>query len=334
LESLASYLASGLDLSEALEDLRKQSGLPELRQILGHVLVDVRSGVALSQAMSRHDHVFGSTVTTMIGVGEEVGELATQLKAASAHLRHLDEIANLSRRSLAYPLVTLTVVLGVFGFWAMVVVPALADTFMDMGQDLPEPMRAMLWVSGAMRAYGLIILAMVAGLVLLIWAGVKKSTRMRRWLDILLFKLPYIGPVLVQAANARALELFGVLLGNGVDPDKTLRLAAKSMSNSHYQDMLMRARMLVSGGMPLSEALRRGGALQDAPLRMLHVGERSGQLREQSDLAAAECRRELNHSVQMLSKMVEPFLLVIFTLLLSFFILGFLAPIYQSLGGM
>lgn len=333
LETLASYLGSGLVLSEALHDLHGQTRTPELRQVVSHLLVDVQAGVALSRSMSRHDHIFSPTVLTMVGVGEEVGELPAQLKAAAEHLRHMEEIARLSRRILAYPLVTLTVLLGVLGFWVLMVVPALADTFMDLGMDLPGAMQAALWLSQTLHDHGLALLAgMTAGAVLFV-LGVKKSTLMRLLADTLVIRLPFVGPVASQAAAARALELFGTLLGNGVAPDRTLTLVWQAMTNSHYRKMLENARHLVSAGLPLSEALRRGAVLDDAAVRMLHAGERTGKLKEHCDLAAAEYRRQLNHSVQMLSKMMEPFLLVLFTILLAFFILGFLAPVYQSLGG-
>ncbi len=333
LETLASYLGSGLILSEALQDLRGQTKTPELRQILSHLLVDVQAGVSLSRSMSRHGHVFSPTVLTMAGVGEEVGELPAQLKAAAEHLRHMDEIARLSRRILAYPLITLTVLLGVFGFWVLKVVPALAETFTDMGRDLPGAMQAALWLSHALSNHGLTLLAALIGCAVLLWLGVKKTSFLRRCTDTLLLRLPFIGPVVSLAAGARVLELFGALLSNGVDPDRSLTLAWQAMTNSHYRNMLENARSMVSGGVSLSEALRRGGVLEDAAVRMLHAGERTGRLKEHCDLAAAEYRRRLHHSVQMLSKMMEPFLLVVFTLLLAFFILGFLAPVYQSLGG-
>jgi type II secretory pathway component PulF len=334
LETLASYLGSGIALAEALSDLRTRTKAPELRQILSHLLVDVQSGVPLSAAMARHEHVFSPVTTTMIGVGEEVGELPAQIKAAAAHLRHMDEIAKLARRTLAYPLVTLTVLLGVFLFWVVVVIPALANTFMDLGRELPGTMQAMLRVSAFLRVHGLTLLAGVGLALPLLWLAVKKSTLLRRWKDKASIRLPFVGPVLAQAAAARALELLGVLLGNGVAPDKSLALTCKATHNAHYRDMLEQARGLVCGGVPLSEALARGKGFDDAALRLIHAGERTGRLKKQCDLAAAEYRRQLNHSVQMLSKMVEPFLLVVFTLLLAFFILGFLAPIYQSLGGM
>ncbi len=334
LETLASYLGSGIALAEALSDLRTRTKAPELRQILSHLLVDVQSGVPLSAAMARHEHVFSPVTTTMIGVGEEVGELPAQTKAAAAHLRHMDEIAKLARRTLAYPLITLTVILGVFLFWVVVVIPALANTFTDLGRDLPGTMRAMLRASAFLRIHGLTLLAGVGLAVPLFWLAVKKSTLLRRWKDKTAIRLPFVGSVLAQAAAARALELLGVLLGNGVAPDKSLTLTCKATHNAHYRDILEQARQLVSGGVPLSEALGRAKGFDDAALRLIHAGERTGRLKEQCDLAAAEYRRQLNHSVQMLSKMVEPFLLVIFTLLLAFFILGFLAPIYQGLGGM
>ena len=334
LETLASYLGSGIALAEALSDLRTRTKALELRQILSHLLVDVQSGVPLSAAMARHEHVFSPVTTTMIGVGEEVGELPAQIKAAAAHLRHMDEISKLARRTLAYPLITLTVILGVFLFWVVVVIPALANTFTDLGRDLPGTMRAMLRASAFLRVHGLTLLAGVGLAVPLFCLAVKKSTLLRRWKDKVAIRLPFVGPVLAQAAAARALELLGVLLGNGVAPDKSLTLTCKATHNAHYRDILEQARRLVSGGVPLSEALGRAKGFDDAALRLIHAGERTGRLKEQCDLAAAEYRRQLNHSVQMLSKMVEPFLLVVFTLLLAFFILGFLAPIYQSLGGM
>ncbi len=333
LETLASYLGSGLVLAEVLEDLRGQAKTPELRQILSHLLVDVQAGVPLSRSMSRHGHIFSPTVITMVNVGEEVGELPAQLKAAAGHLRHMDEIMRLSRRILAYPLITLTVLLGVLGFWVLKVVPALAETFMDLGMDLPGAMQAALWLSHALWDHGLTILAAIFILVPLAWLAVKKSTLARRWMDVLIIRLPFVGPVVSQAAAARVLELFGTLLGNGVDPDRSLTLAWQAMTNSQYRKMLENAREMVSGGMSLSEALHRGGVLDDAAVRMLHAGERTGKLKDHCELAAAEYRRQLNHSVQMLAKMMEPFLLVLFTILLAFFILGFLAPVYQSLGG-
>ncbi|WP_045222614.1 type II secretion system F family protein [Desulfonatronum thioautotrophicum] len=334
LETLAAYLASGIALADALGDLRTQTRGPELRQVLGHLLVDVRSGVALSRAMARHEHIFSPVTTTMVGVGEEVGELPTQIRAAAEHLRHMEEIARLARRTLVYPVITLSVLMGVLLFWVLMVVPALAGTFEDLGRDLPGSMRFMLRVSAVLHEHGL-VLAMALGLTVpLLWLTVKKSTLVRGWRDKLAIRLPFVGPVVAQAAAARALELLGVLLGNGVAPDKSLDLTCKATHNAHYRDILKRARRLISGGVPLSTALARSKGFDDAAVRLLHAGERTGRLKEQCEAAAAEYRRRLSHSVQMLSKMVEPILLVLLTLLLAFFILGFLAPIYQTLGGM
>jgi len=120
--------------------------------------------------------------------------------------------------------------------------------------------------------------------------------------------------------------------------DAAIATTAETISNVRYQERLRRALEQVSRGARLADAL---GGVKDSKrnplfpllaIKMIGVGERSGQLAESFQYLATYFEREVDTTTKNVTTIIEPALLLIIGLLVAFISLSVISPIYQITG--
>ena len=143
------------------------------KDIIQTVVDDIRRGVQLPDAMSRHPEAFSPLYCRTIKVSEQTGNLGNALLYVADHMEKQGVMVSKVARSLAYPMFVLLVGIGVISLLVLVTLPALSDLFLSLGGELPLPTKIMVVITDAASKYLLHILGFVA---LLIGAGVVVMT--------------------------------------------------------------------------------------------------------------------------------------------------------------
>lgn len=327
--NLAMMLGSGITVLSSLQEVREDMKNRRLMGVVNFMISDISTGQTFSEAARRHPKVFSNIILNMIRIGEETGRLDRMLKNISDHLNHVEQIISDTKRALIYPGFLLFVVTGAVVFWFWYVVPQIVSLFQDIGVELPTITKVLIFISYLVQNYFLWALGGIAVSAIVLVVARRTVYRVRYAIDWGLLRMPVLATILNTSAIARVSENLGILIGAGVTVLRTLEIITDSMQNVVYKERLQQVQEEIKLGNTLALSLRRANALHPFAIRMIGVGEDTGRLEEQTVYVARQYRERLTNLVEVLSKSLEPAMLVIMGLFFALIVAGLLLPIYD-----
>lgn len=324
-------LRAGLPMLEALTDLRDSITHPRFRDVLAAVIASVEGGKSLSQAMEEHPDTFNHVFVSLIAVGEESGELADVLRKQTDALKWQDELVAKAKAVTIYPAFVGVVVLGVLMFMMLFVVPQMVDFIREMGQELPLHTRALIATSRFLGGnwYWVLTAPVVAFFVLRFQA--RRNARVRMLVDRCKLKVWYVGPIVNKLILSRFASFFSLLYGAGLDVMASLRISEDIAGNAVVKAALQQISASIKEGKSLSAGVAATGLFPPLVVRMVSLGETTGQLDGALENVSYFYDREVTESIDRLKAMIEPAMTVILGGILGWVMLSVLGPIYNTL---
>ncbi len=326
---LADLASAGLPLDRVLQVVAEQSESGALKRISEETLVDVRSGMPISQALAKHPKYFSSVFTQTLRAGEasgQFGEVASRL--ADYQEKEVTRRGQVTS-ALVYPSVLATTSLGVIIFLITFVLPRMSGVFSEMGNDLPMTTRALLSVSAFVTHYWLFLLIVIGGAVIGIraWFATPGGAESR---DRFLLSAPVIGPVVQKATVSRFARVLGTLVFGGVPMLEALEIAGLSASNRVFLKSAQAVEEEVRAGRSIAEAMRDAGSFPPVLTHMVGVGEEIGDLPKMLGRVADSLDFEVDTGMRRLVSLVEPVIVLSMGTVVGFVVLSVLLPIYQA----
>lgn len=323
---LAALLEAGVPADRALAEAEELSGR-RVSPLFAEARRRVREGASLSAALD----AAGGLPPMAIGLlraGEAHGRIAAATRRLAEDLEREAELRARVRAALAYPVFLAVVGTASVGLIVGVVVPRFAGLLSDLGQTLPPATRALIAVSHAVAAHGLLI-AGVAAICAVLGVRAVATGAGALALHRLLLDLPIIGPLRRRLASARSCRALAGLLESGVPLLAALDLARGAAGDRAVAERLAQVREAVSQGERLGAALRRHDALAPTALRLATFGERSGRLAELVAQAARLEAAGADRALRALVGLLEPALIVGFGALVAFVAAALLQAVYS-----
>ena len=325
---LADLLGGGLSLFQALHLLAQQTEHRPLQRVVQEVAAAVRDGQAFSAALARYPDVFPPLYVSMVRAGEAGGALDAVLVRLADVTENEAELRSRMASAFVYPSVVLVIGCATVIVLLTYVVPKLMELFAETGQVLPLPTRLLLATSDALRGWWW---AWLGGLAVAAWGAklARRSRVGRAFLDRLLLRLPVGGELVRKLHTARFARNLGVMIGQGVPMLQAIDVAASTMSNLVFRQATQRVREQVQGGASLSKSLSASGQFPTFVCNMVAVGEESGTLDAALQKVASGYERETDRTLQLLTTLLEPALIVLVGLVVMFIVIAILLPILQ-----
>ncbi len=323
---------AGVPLLDGLSDVRDTTDSPRLRDIMSDVYREVAEGSSLSAALAKHPAVFEPIFISLISSGEETGNLIASFSQVIKHLKWTDAMRSKVKKATRYPKILVVVVVGVIWMMMSVVVPQVVGFLKDIGQELPAVTRALIATSDFFANYFLYILGVMVALYIFLRAGRAMSPGFRYRTDYIALHMPVAGQVIRKISLSQFCQTFGVLFTSGLDILKCLDAAKMTAGNVVIVDALDLVRQQVQEGFPLSTALQRSGEFPSLVVRMVKVGEESGNLTGVLEQVAEFYDKDVNEAVDAMIQMIEPTLTVILGGMILWIAAAVFGPIYDSFG--
>ena len=327
-------LRAGVPVLDCLADIRDATDSPRLRDVLSATHLDVRDGQMLSAALARHARVFDDIFVGLVRVGEETGNLGESFAELARHLRWLSELRQRIKRALRYPLVIALLLAVVIALMLGYVVPSVVGYLREVGVALPLLTVALIDLSDFFLAAWPALIAVPLAL----WAGLAAARRVSAdaavAIDAAKLRLPLIGPVLRRIALSRFIHYFSMLFRGGVPLLVSLEAARGVVGNRQIAAAVGAAIDGVAGGQSLAQALHSTGAFPNLVVRMVRVGEETGELLETLGNVTYFYDREVDEAVSVLIAALEPTVTVVLGALLTWVAVAVLGPIYNSFGAL
>lgn len=323
---LAIMLRAGLALDNALRVLIDMAHKPSVSELVQSILDAVKGGTPLSRALAAHRALFGDFYINMVRSGEVSGQMSAVLDRLVEHMERQRALRDSVVSATIYPAILLAV--AVLSLVAMLgfVVPQFEKLFTDMGDALPLPTRIVMEMGHAFRQYGIVIVLVVAGGVMLLLRWLR-SPAGRQWWQTRLLRLPLMGPLALKYQLTLFSRSLGTLLGNGVPMLTALHIATDTVGNTVLQQALSKVAPIVKEGGKVVQAVSSTGIFEPLAISLIRVGEETGRVGPMMLELSNILNREVETGIKRLLTLVEPVLILVLGVLIAAIIVSILLGI-------
>jgi type IV pilus assembly protein PilC len=326
---LATMIDAGLPLVQCLDILGSQTENKSLAKTVNQVRSDVESGATFADALKKHPKIFDTLYCNMVAAGEAGGILDTILGRLATFMEKFAKIKGQIKSAMIYPAIILSVAVAVVSLLLIVVVPMLANIFLEAKMQLPLPTRIVMAVSNFMKGWGgLIILILAIGF----FVGLRqfrKTERGLRTTDGIALKIPVVGSLIQRVSVAKFTRTLGTLLTSGVPILEGLLIVSRTAGNKVVEEAILATRQSVSEGKTLADPLGRSKIFPAMVVSMISVGEATGALDNMLNKIADFYDDEVDAAVAALTSMLEPMLMIFLGVVVGFVIVAMYMPIFQ-----
>jgi type IV pilus assembly protein PilC len=332
-KQLALLIEAGTDVVAALELLQGQITNRALQTMVKEVIVAVRGGAKLSQAMSRHPKAFSRLYCRTVAIGEETGNLEQVLRQMANYIEKEALAAKKVKSAMIYPIIVVLLVIMVIAVMVFFVMPNFMGLYGALGAELPMATRALLAISGFLLSYWWAILLAVLGVAAGLYAYIKTPTG-RYWWDSFKLKMPLLGNVILFSELARYANTIATLFRAGVPLPEIMTLSIDNAQNKVIADALTTVRDEMLKGQGLSRPMSRNSIFPALIVQMAAVGEGTGNLDATMDTVAQSYEMEANDRTDALIAAITPATTVIMGGIVAFIALALVSAMYGVFGQM
>lgn len=326
-QEFCTLVKAGLPILQALEILHHRSGQARLHAVLSDVIEDIKGGKALSDAMAVHPAWFPPLYTATVRAGEQSGALVDVLKRFIEYQKKMLAVQRKLVTSLAYPVflvIALIVVLSIFIFY---VIPNFTQMYSDV-KDLPALTFMLITATQNMATSApLLFTALAAGIIgLYLW---QRSAAGKRLLDGLKLRIPLVRTLMIQYILSQLTRTLATVLRGGIPLVQALDTTAGVIGNSVIAGRLIEARKMVTEGVSLADSFERTAVAPDMTVRMIEVGESSGDLPQMLEDVADFYDQEVENKLTALTTMIEPVLMLSMGIVIAVIVVALYLPIFE-----
>ncbi len=324
----SAMISAGVPLLRTLSIIVEQCKNRKLKSALEDVRRSVESGLSLSDALSRHDGVFDKLYISMVRAGEAGGFLSEVLKRLADFLEARQKLNQKVRAAMVYPSVVLVIALIVFWVMLTFILPIFEGLFRNIGTDLPAYTRFLMNLSEYARSIwmGLFIVGlMIFGYFCRRYYRTEKG---REHIDGMVLSLPLFGDLSRKVAIARFCRTFGTLIKAGVPMLSALDVVKDTAGNASIARSVERIYNEVRQGGSISKPMARISLFPTMVTQMVAVGEETGNLDEMLTKVAEFYDMEVDNSVESLTSLLEPIMVVGIGGIVGSVVVGMYLPIF------
>src|SRR3990167_7602235 len=256
-QNLATFLRSGVPIVRALE-LTGAEASPRLAVLLESVSGDLRSGASLAKSLARFPNDFDPVFLALVEAGEATGKLTEVFKELAGRLKSDARTLSKVRSAFVYPSIVFAALLVLGLVLAFFVLPRITGVFARF--DIKLPLATQLLIAGTklLNARPILSIAGIIGLSVaaLVGATSEFGRRLGRYLGS---RTPGIRQVFWNLDLERFTSTLWILVGAGVPIQRSLAIAARTISNPKLAAAIPLAAERLGAGRRLSDALAHSG---------------------------------------------------------------------------
>ena len=322
---------AGVPILEGLADLRDGEENPAFRDVVTGVIEAIEGGNSFSQALDLYPKIFDDVFVSLIRVGERSGKMSEVLVDITETLKWQDELLAKAQKIMTYPAVIGTLVMSVIMFLMIFVVPDIMDAIVGLGGKIPFQTKVLMAVSRFMVDFWYVVIAAPFAIYFIFRYFYNSSSEAHFKLDGLMLKLPIIGPVNEKIKISRFTRYFSLMFASGITVLDAIDLSKRVVSNAVLEDGIDRAWQQISEGSSISEAFKNIGIFPPLVVRMLRVGEASGQMDRSLDNVSYFFERDINDSIEKMEPVMQTALMATIGSIVLWLALSVLGPIYDMI---
>ncbi len=329
-KQFATMVKAGLPILQVLAMLRDQIENPSMKDVIEDIRKSLEGGVTLSKCFEKYPNLFDNIYVNLIKAGEASGKLDVFLLKIVESLEKKEKIKKKIKGALMYPGIMFTVAITVSAFMLVKVVPVFAKMYEGMGVALPTPTAVIMTMSDFLRGTGgmIILLGGIIGFIVFRYLTTKNETMKYKWHKQVL-KLPVFGDMILKSLIARISLVLGNLSAAGVNLLESLEIAKSVSNNVVVTEALENVKKGVFSGDTLTKLFLKEPLFPPTFSHLISVGEHSGPLAVMFGSVASYYEEEFDNSVDNMSSLIEPIMIVFMGLMIGGLMIAMYSPIFN-----
>jgi len=329
-QELVALLQAGMPLIEVLETLEEKEAQPWVKKSLRKIISYLYEGHNLSYALEQLPDCFPSLFVATVRSSEKTSSLPEVLARYIVYQSQLEEIKKKVITSSIYPVILAVVGSLVVLFLMVFVVPSFSHIFEEMGGNIPLMSKLLMGFGNFLNDHLKVFLAVFLT-ILGVFGFVAIQPTSKVWAMQKMWEMPVIGQRLHLYQLARFYRSLGMLLQSGMPILVALKLVSGLLQESLHEQ-LKQASLTIQEGGSISQAMEKYGLVTPLAMRLLRVGERTGQMGEMMERIAAFYEEETVRWIERFVKLFEPLLMVFVGLLVGVIVVLMYFPIFELAG--
>ncbi len=326
---IATMMKSGVPIVQALEIIGGGNKNPAMKKMVGSLRNDIEGGASIYEAMSQFPVQFDELYRNLVRAGESSGVLETVLETIATYKENIETIKGKIKKALFYPAMVIAVAILISAVLMIYVVPIFRETFSSFGADLPAFTSLVFGISDFVVkwfwAVGIVIAAAIGFFIY----TYKRSSKLQHTVDRLMLKIPVIGKVLHESAIARFARTLALTFRAGVPLVEALENVAGATGSMVYQKATLQIKDDVAVGYPVNVAMKQVNLFPHMVVQMTAIGEEAGALDTMLLKVAEFYEEEVSNTVDALSSLIEPMVMVIIGGLVGSIVVAMYLPIFK-----
>jgi type IV pilus assembly protein PilC len=326
---LATMMKSGVPLITSLEIIGNGQKNPKMKKLVDGLRLDIEGGSSIYEALGKYPVQFDDLFRNLVRAGESAGVLETILDTIANYKENIETIKGKIKKALFYPATVVAVAIIVCAVLLIFVVPTFKESFASYGADLPAFTNLVFGISEQLVKYWWAVLLLGALAFGTFFYVYKRSEKLRFAVDRLMLKLPVVGQVLHHSSIARFSRTLAVSFKAGVPLVEAMESVAGATGNRVYEQAVLRMRDDISVGYPVNVAMKQLNLFPHMVVQMTAIGEEAGALDAMLFKVAEFYEQEVNNTVDALSSLIEPMVMVIIGTLVGSIVIAMYLPIFK-----
>ncbi|MBU3911751.1 MAG: type II secretion system F family protein [Candidatus Omnitrophica bacterium] len=325
---LATMVDSGIPLVQAMDILHEQIEKPVFKNVIAAIRDDIETGASFSDALCKHPAVFSPLYINMVKAGESSGSLDDILDRLASYLEKANVLQRKVKTSLVYPAAVVTMAILITLVMLLKVIPTFKGIFSMLGGTLPFPTRVLILVSDTLRSMFIYVVIVLAAVIF----ALKKflNTKQGRIaFDMITLKLPIIGELLRKVAVAKFTRTLATLVKSGVPILVSLEIVGKTSGNTVIEKALNDVRVSIKEGENIADPLAKSGVFPPMVVRMIHVGEQTGELEKMLGKIADFYDDQVDAAVSGMTSLIEPLIISFLGVVIGGIVIAMFLPVFK-----
>jgi len=331
-KQLSVIIKSGVPLAEGLQLLSQNMPNKEFAKCIVVISNKLASGDDLSSAFKIYDRIFNPITIGLIEAGETGGILSEVLERIAALQEANAKIKSEIKSSLIYPVIIFVLAITVSLALLIFIVPTFEDMFADMGATLPALTRFMLSTSRFVTSSSFVISTPLLIFTLIYAFNITyKTYRGRLFIDQTIIKIPLFGKLVLMGELASLCDTLSTLLKAGIPLVEGLEKCINSSGNQLIKNALSKSIDVIKNGNELSYSFSLSQVIPKLIVSMIKIGEESGEMVFMLNNLAVFYKRELEESVNVLTKAMKPAVIFVVAGIVGTIVIALYLPMFDMI---
>ncbi len=326
---LSTLLSTGISLIKAIEIIANSQNKIQTQQLFYLVNKEILSGKTFHESLLKYQSFFSPLIIEYIKAGELSGTLEIMLQRLADYLDKTEQLKNLVKKNLYYPLTVISLTLVVGCLLLIFIVPQFEQHFFSFGACLPFFTRLIIHISQIIKTQGFFILLSAGLLLAFLNYFFKASKKFRHFVDGYYLKIPIIGTLIKKMIFIRICRTLSTTLAGGISMLDSLKIVSTLTNNTLYYYTIAKISALVASGQMVHDAMKKTHHFPNYMIQMIKIGEESGTLPIMLEKVARLFEVEVENFANRLDQLLEPLLILILGVMVGSFVLAMYLPIFK-----